>query len=133
MEPNPLLVLSSFTYILPAIVCYTLAYNYLCLMYITVVLVSACYHASKHPMILWVDIPLSHINHVATLLNILKGGWLSMPAYFAWLLYALITYYYGYRTSSLIWDPDRKRATPWHAGLHILTSLVSAYTIYVSS
>lgn len=132
MEPNPILVLSSLAYIIPSVVCYRLGYNYLSLMYSTVVLVSSCYHASKNPMILWMDIPLAHINHLATLLTILKGGWLSMPAYFAWLFYAVISYYYGHRTSTLIWDPDVKRATPWHAALHILTSLTSAYTIYVS-
>lgn len=133
MQPNPMLFLSSFSYILPCIVCYSVGQPALATLYGAVIVVSSSYHATKNSALLWLDVPLAHIAHLLSLAFIVKGGWWSMPAYFAWLVYALTAYYYGQRTQTLIWDPDVDRATPWHMGLHALTSLCTAYSVFVTA
>lgn len=113
MQSNYYLVLSSLTFLAPAIV-------------------SSYYHFSKNHYILYIDYPLNQITHITTLYRILPGRWASMPAYSVWLSYVIIIYYYGYITKTLIWNPDLDAATPWHMTLHISTAFTTMYTIYTT-
>jgi hypothetical protein len=132
MESNYYLALSSLSFIIPAIVSYKTS-NYdvsaLCAM---VSLVSSSYHITKNPHLLYIDYPLNQITHVITFYRIFPGGWMSIPAYSVWLSYIMFVYYYGYLTTSLIWNPDLNAATPWHMTLHVSTALTTSYTIYAS-
>lgn len=132
MEPNYWLVTSSFLFVAPGILCYQLNLPVLSMIYFLVTCTSSAYHATKHPMLLWADLSLLHINHLSTVSYIVWGGLVSMPAYFAWLLYAVIVYYYGHTTSSFVWDPNRSVATFWHITLHLATSLTTLFTVYTT-
>lgn len=133
MEPNYWLVVSSFSYCFPCYFYYRLGHSYLTMIYVGVITSSSLYHATKYPSLLWIDIPIAHLAHVSTLLQIWKGGWRSMVPYTFWLLYTLVTYYYGYKTSTLIWNPNIQQATPWHMGMHGLTSLMCCVTMYYAT
>jgi hypothetical protein len=132
MDPNPYLVASSLLFFAPSFLCYTLNLPFLSAIYGLVACVSSTYHATKYPGLLWIDFPLNHLNHIATVVYILQGGWVSMPAYAVWLTYTVYTYYGGYRTSSMIWDPEHDRATPWHAIMHATTAATTMYTVFVT-
>jgi len=132
MDPNPYLVASSLSFLFPSLLFYTLRLPFLSSIYGLVACTSSIYHATKHPAILWVDYPLNHISHIATVSYIIQGGWISMPAYVVWLIYTVLTYYVGYRMSSMVWDPVHDRATPWHALLHISTVATTMYTVFVT-
>ena len=92
-------------------------------------MVSAVYHATKHPYLLYLDYSLDQIAHVATLYTITPGGWRTMPAYSLWLSYILFIYYYGYMNKIFVWNPDLGAATPWHMSLHVSTAIVTCYTV----
>ena len=132
MEPNPWLVTSSLSFLLPCALCYVLNLPVLSAIYGLVTCVTSIYHATKHPTLVWADFALSQLSHVMTVSYIVQGGWVSMPAYAVWLTYTLLTYYGGYATSTLIWDLDRTRATPWHILLHVSTSATTLYTVFVT-
>ena len=132
METNYWLVASSLSFIAPGVLCYTLNLPGMSLLYALVTCASSAYHLTKHPWFLWIDLSLNHLNHVSTVVYIINGGLVSMPAYFAWLLYVVIIYYYGHTTSSLVWHPDRSTATFWHATLHLSTSLTTLFTVYTT-
>jgi hypothetical protein len=133
MEPNYWLSLSSLSYLLPSYIAYSIGYTYLGVLYIVLTTISVIYHSTKIPSLLLIDIPVSHINHILSFLIIIKGGFISISLYLSWLLYTLYSYYYGYQTSSLIWHKDPEKSTPWHAGLHVLTSLITSITLVLSS
>jgi len=130
MQPNPYLALSSTFLILPAIVSYYANYKYLSLGYYTMSFVSLIYHSTKFPPILYIDIPLSHVLNVWTIVNIYPGGWRTLPYYSVVILYIFITYYFGQSTKTLIWDSDVNVATKWHMMMHLLCGLVSSYSIH---
>lgn len=132
MEPNYWLSISSLTYLFPCFVAYSIGYTYLGVLYLVLTVISFIYHSTKIPSLLLIDIPVSHINHILSFLIIIKGGFVSIGLYLTWFLYVIYTYYYGYHTSSLIWHEDPEKSTPWHAGLHILTSLITSITLVLS-
>jgi len=132
MNTNYCLVVSSLSFIVPAIVSYKTS-NYdvaaLCSMVSTV---SSLYHITKNPLLLYVDYPLNQITHAITLYRIVPGGWVSLCPYGIWLSYVIFIYYYGYVTKSLIWNDDLNAATPWHMTLHLSTAFTTSYTVYVT-
>ena len=132
MKPNPYLVLSSFSFLAPAIVTYRVHRPNLTFLYITVWLVSSLYHATKNPSLVYIDYSTAQLTHAATVYYIIPGGYASMPYYFCWLFYALVIYYYGYQNQTLIWDPDLNKATPWHMSLHLSISIVTSYCVYAT-
>jgi len=132
MEPNLYLVASSLSLLFPSLLCYTLDLPLHAGIYGLVACTSSAYHATKYPGLLWIDLPLNQIGHIVTVSYIIKGGWVSMPTYFVWLVYTVVTYYGGYRTSTLIWNPDYARATPWHVVMHLSTSACTLYTVFVT-
>ena len=132
MKPNYWLCLSSLSYCFPCVMCFRLGHPYLAGVYGLVVTASTSYHATKYPIILYIDIPLAHLAHGLTLYKIVIGGLKSMIPYSFWLTYTVITYYHGYKTNSLIWNPDVQKATPWHAGMHILTSFFTCLTMWLA-
>ena len=132
MKPNYWLVLSSLSFIAPAIICQKTGYYGLSRMYILVTTVSSVYHATKNPSLVYLDYSLSQLTHAATVYTILKGEWDSMPAYSLWLSYAIFIYYYGYLTKTLVWNPDLDSATPWHMTLHMSTAGTTCYTVWAT-
>jgi len=132
MNPNYYLVVSSLTFITPAIVSYKTQNYDVSVLCSIVSLVSSLYHISKNPYLLYIDYILNQIAHITILYRILPGRWASIPPYSIWLCYIIFIYYYGYLTKSLIWNPDLDKATPWHMTLHISTSLITSYSIHVT-
>ena len=130
MEPNLWLVLSSFTFLAPALTCYKTSNYFLTSVYILVTVSSSVYHATKNPYLLYLDYPLMQFGHATVLYYIIDGKWASMPYYTLWLLYVIFIYYYGYKNNILVWNPDLEAATPWHMSLHISTAAMSSYTVY---
>jgi hypothetical protein len=129
MNPNYWLAASSFFYVAPSYVCYTLGHPYLSTIYAAVVVSSSSYHATKYPILLAIDIPLAHLAHIITLSKILKGGANSMIPYSCWLLYTITIYYYGFMNQTFIWNPNVDQATIWHASMHGFTSLFTCITM----
>ena len=132
MKSNYYLILSSLTFLGPAIISYKTGTYDLAILCTLVTIISSYYHYSKNPYLLYIDYPLNQISHITTVYHILPGGWVSIPAYSVWLSYAVYIYYYGYLTKSLIWNPDLDAATPWHMTLHISTALTTMYTVYAT-
>jgi len=132
MEPNYWLVLSSMSFIAPTILCYNLNNPILYGVLIMVIYISSAYHATKIPYLLYLDIPLLYTANLITLYNILPGGWKTIPYYLVWLVYALFVYYYGQIHKTMVWNPNLKQATKWHMSLHISTSIMTCYTLYVT-
>jgi len=93
-------------------------------------LVSLMYHSTKIPAILYIDIPLSHVLNVWTIVNIYPGGWRTLPYYSVLMLYTFIAYYYGQNTKSFVWDSDVNVATKWHMIMHLLCGLACSYSIH---
>ena len=132
MKPNLFLVLSSLSFLAPAITCYNSRYYGLSGIYVLVTTVSSVYHVTKNPSLVYLDYSLSQLAHLLTVHRILKGGWASMPAYSLWLSYAIFIYYYGYLTKTLVWNPDLDAATPWHMTLHVSTAATTSYTVWAT-
>ena len=133
MKPNYWLVLSSLSFLGPVVICYQTNNYYLSGIYCMVTLVSSSYHATKNPIILYIDYPLNQLAHIITFHRILDGGWASLPYYSIWLSYVLFIYYYGYSHKIMTWNPDLEKATPWHMSLHISTAAMTCYTVAKSS
>jgi hypothetical protein len=132
MQPNYWLVLSSLSFVAPAIVSYKTGTYDVASLCILVSIISSYYHATKNPYLLYLDYPLNQITHLTTVYRILPGGWDSMPAYSLWLSYAIFIYYYGNLTKTLVWNPDLDAATPWHMTLHISTAATTSYTVWAT-
>ena len=132
MKPNLWLVLSSLSFLAPAITCYRSSYYGLSGIYILVTTISSSYHLTKKPSLVYLDYSLSQLAHLLTVHRILKGGWVSMSAYSVWLSYAVFIYYYGYLTKTLVWNPDLDAATPWHMTLHMSTAGTTCYTVWAT-
>jgi len=126
------LVASSFSLLAPAIVSYkTMNYD-IASMCALLTFVSSYYHYTKNHYLLYIDYPLNQVIHLTTLYRIIPGGWYSMPVYSIWLFYVVFIYYYGYIHKTIVWNPDYEKATPWHVSLHLSTSIMSSYCIYVT-
>ena len=132
MNPNYWLVLSSCSFIAPAITCYYSKNYLLTYTYCLLTLISSLYHATKNPSLIFIDYSINHIVHILTLWNILKGREYSMPYYCICLSYIFTIYYYGYITKTLVWDYNLDTATPWHMSLHISTSATTSYTVWAT-
>jgi len=132
MKSNPLLVLSSLSFIFPAILYYNLNKYYSTLLYIGVTTISSMYHHTKAPELLYLDIPFAHLSHLVTLCQIIPGRWASMPYYSLWLSYILYIYYYGSINKSMVWNPNLEIATWWHMTVHISTAATTCYTVYAT-
>jgi hypothetical protein len=130
MTPNYWLVLSSLSFLAPAIVSIQLQYYEIATLSFLISFVSSWYHITKNPLILYIDYPLNQLSHITILYKIIPGGMRSMPYYFIWLLYVITIYYYGYINKKLVWDPDVNAATPWHMSLHVMSALTTSYTLY---
>jgi hypothetical protein len=132
MQPNPWLVLSSLSFLGPAIVCHKIRNPYLMSAYMIVTIVSGTYHATKNPLLVYADYSIAQLTHAMTVFTIIPGGWASMPYYSAWLTYAVYIYYYGYLNKSMVWDSDLVKATPWHMSMHASIAITSCYTLYAT-
>ena len=132
MKPNMWLVLSSLSFLAPAITCYKTNNTHLTVVYILVTTVSSTYHATKNQSLIYLDYSLSQLAHAMTVYTIIKGGWSSMPYYFVWLMYVVLIYYCGNLNKTLVWNPNLEEATPWHMSLHISTAATTCYTVYAT-
>lgn len=134
MEPNPRLVLSSFSMLLPTGA--YLATNE----YVSAAITGGCFvfsvlhHGTKpmYPEVLLADMVFANMCVLAATRTTLQWLPWSLSPYFAFLGYGLSVYHYGHSHSILAWDPDPSVATTWHASLHWVHSSLSAFSILMA-
>jgi hypothetical protein len=134
MEPNPRLVLSSFSMLLP-----TGAYL-ATKEYVSAAITGGCFvfsvlhHGTKpmYPDALLADLVFANMCVLAATRTTLQWLPLSMSPYLAFLVYGAVVYHYGYSHSILAWDPDPSTATGWHASMHWVHSSLSAFSILMA-
>jgi hypothetical protein len=117
MNPNPWLVATSTTFLLPATL---FAYKGIWHLYysnIAVVAVSAIYHATKLTPLYYIDVATANTLAILhTLWAIEKGvGFVPVPG----ILYSLLMFWIGHQNREFIWHPDITYATLWHMSMHM--------------
>jgi hypothetical protein len=134
MEPNPRLVLSSFSMLLPT-GAYLATKEYVsaaitggCLVF------SILHHGTKpmYPEVLLADMVFANMCVLAATRTTLQWLPLSLSPYLAFLAYSAVVYHYGYSHSILAWDPEASTATSWHASMHWVNSSLSAFSILMA-
>jgi hypothetical protein len=133
MEPNYWLVLSSLTFLAPAIVSYNTNNYAVSYVYFTLVPVSCLYHSTKYQYLQYLDYTFAHSAHLMGIYTIIPGGWFAFYYYCLWFSYNFTIYYYGYITKTMIWNPDYASATAWHMSFHISSSIMFSHMIYLTS
>ena len=134
MEPNPRLVLSSFSMLLPTGA--YLATNE----YVSAAITGGCFvfsilhHGTKpmYPEVLLADLVFANMCVLAATRTTLQWLPWSLSPYLAFICYGLTVYHYGYSHSILAWDPDPEVATTWHASMHWVHSSLSAFSILMA-
>jgi len=116
-SPNPWLVATSTTFLIPATL-FALQGNWL--LYasnLAVVTVATVYHASKWPQLYYVDVATANqLAILHTLYAIQKGVWyVPMPG----ILYSLLMFVYGHNYGCFVWHSSYEVATAWHISMHL--------------
>ena len=133
-EPNPWLVASSFSMLLPTIA--YLATNE----YASAAITGGCFvfsvlhHATKpaYRPLLFVDILFANLCVLVATRTTLQWLPWSLSPYIAFLAYGTAVYHYGQHASLFAWDPDPSVSTAWHASMHAVSSSISAFSILMS-
>lgn len=100
--------------------------------YTTVATVSVVYHATKHPVIFWIDFATAN-SMVITVIPVIFSRWYMVPSWAVVVAYASFVFYYGHAKRDLIWHPDPRIATSFHVSLHWLGSFAHMIAILITS
>ena len=127
MEPNPYLVASSLTFIIPTTLA---AYNQQWLHYsilLNLMLMSSLYHATKNITLFYLDQVACFALTASTIRLSLINNHYTVPI--TTIGYTIGTYYGGYMYNTFIWSPDKSVATFYHVIMHIVINFAVSYVI----
>jgi hypothetical protein len=118
-EVNPYLVASSLLFLLPILTVRRLHLAATAHTLLSVAVISTAYHATKNPILYWVDQAAVGNLVWRSVVDGWKGGGTALRISAAVNTGAFILYYVGRATGSLIWSKEFWFATASHATLHI--------------
>ena len=124
MNPNPWLVATSLTFLLPATLFAGKGLWYLYYSNIAVVTVSAMYHATKWAPLFYIDVATANTFAVLHTLYAIEKGVHLIPV--PGLLYSLLMFWVGYQQRQFVWHPNLVYATLWHMSMHM--AVISSIT-----
>ena len=120
-EPNPWLVASSFSFLVPYWMCRSHPAGPRATQspLLALIAASAAYHATKDPVIFYLDQIAVWTFAWRTLQDGWRGGQKSWAVAAVSNTTTFVVYYYGRYTQSLLWSPEYAVATAAHMGFHI--------------
>ena len=120
--PEPFLVLSGTTYLIPAYMAYKGGYNYVAFSNLFLASTTIGFHGTRNDYIFALDC-IAILNYILCGADLCsKTTAFSRNAYMLSTLYSLVSYFVGQRFSILSFDPDWNRQMFFHSLMHISSS-----------
>ena len=117
MNPNPWLVATSTTFLLPATLFAYRGIWHLYYINIAVVAFSGIYHATKLTPLFYIDVATANILAVLHTLWAIENGIGLVPV--PGILYSILMFWIGHQYRQFIWHPNIAYATLWHMSMHM--------------
>ena len=130
MQMNPWLMATSAAFVVPYIVAARGGVPLLATSSLALAAVSSLYHATKDPVLFWVDQVAVFSLATATLIHGYRYNTIHISCTFIGL--NIVLYYIGWCLTGLVWSHDFIVATTSHAFMHLWT-IVGVYILIYAS
>ncbi len=130
MQMNPWLMATSATFVVPYVAAARVGAPMLAASSLALALVSSLYHATKDPVLFWVDQIAVFFLAAATLIHGYRYNTIIISCTFIGL--NMVLYYIGWYLTHLVWSHDFMVATTSHAFMHLWTIFGVCILIYAS-
>jgi peptidoglycan biosynthesis protein MviN/MurJ (putative lipid II flippase) len=131
-NPNPYLVASTLTFLAPLSIAVQLNDTHTQAAFTFLLVASTAYHATKHPVLYYIDQIAANYLVIRSFLDGYRGGAASLAISISVNLTCIYLYMYGRKTQSLIWSPSFEVATATHAFMHCLVAAGYSCLLYVA-
>ena len=128
--PEPLLVLSGLSYLLPSYIAYTAGFNYSLFSSLFLTFTTVGFHGTREQWLFELDC-IAIINYnICAIYNVYKVGYPAGLIWFVSVSYSLLSYFGGQQLNVMSFDPDWNTQMVFHALIHLSTAYC-AYFCFV--
>jgi hypothetical protein len=128
MTPEPILVISGLSYLLPSYIAFTQKNHYSCFTYLFLTFTTVGFHGTRNETLFTLDCIAILNMLIQSYLQIVHAKPYIKYIYFSSILYSLTSYFIGQRYQIMSFHPDWNIQMAYHACMHISTS----YSAYLS-
>lgn len=128
--PEPILVLSGLTYLIPSYIAYTAGFNYDLASCLFLTFTTVGFHGTREQWLFELDC-LAILNfNICALYNVYQVGPRGGLIWFVAVSYSLLSYFAGQRLNMMSFDHDWNTQMVFHALIH-LSTCYTAYFCYL--
>jgi hypothetical protein len=126
MIPEPILVLSGLSYLVPSYIAFTQDNKYSCFTYLFLTFTTVGFHGTRNETLFALDCVAIVNMLIQSYIKIINAKLYIKYIYFGSILYSLASYFIGQHYRIMSFHPDWNIQMAYHACMHISTSY-SAY------
>lgn len=127
--PEPVLVLSGLTYLIPAYYAYTAGFTYTYLPTLFLTFTTVGFHGTRQQWLFELDIVAILLYNASLFHNVYRAGYPAALLWYMSMSYSLLSYFGGQHFQIASFDPDWNTQMAFHALIHVSTAYVQYFCV----